>query len=1257
MMKIREDLISDLSRYLLGPLNGIHEKIAEKSDFFKGKIKPNSIYITGILAPPQGTLDESLGVDDHGKSFLDNLGRTDDTESANEQIDGDISLSVYNPLELTPFGYPISMGLAFSIKPESENDASIKICATWGTYELKESSEGENFWQRIPHFKILEVPVGEKTKYSHNDSDGQFRIDVRQKTVSTDEYYIYISLINTSQEDFRNISSFMFQTQIRVILKDSILLPLRKKKISLNCYTEESVLEQNYSKLRAYAKGRVTSAIWKELDPIQSAPGIIEGSAIFDWPDKEVIPNEQDRNDFLNCDVRTEWLPTYQHKAPSTAKIDVSSGYKPNPSDLAEISDPHDLEKALLPLLEAYQIFINNQKAEANNLTSEKIVENLERTHSRMRSGLDFLIKNTDARLAFKFANKAISLQQEWTKKTVYDWYPFQLGFILQVIRGVSDQESEDRRICDLLWFPTGGGKTEAYLALVAYILAYRRLKGMSGDDSYPMLGYGTAIISRYTLRLLTIQQFRRASALIIACEYLRRKGWGLKQDQMWGDSEFSLGLWVGGNVSPNSLTDGWYKNKIIPGAFKLLRNKENGKENSEPAQLLNCPSCNAILSLPYEKLNPEPVSLYLTTEKKGLPSISALELHSLKIKDLSAKIVFNYENSQIVKINITPSKEISKKDLQHFFRILIRDHQFPRILCCDVTRPGYFFDWKPRKDRKLKEIDFHIICPNPDCPLSGEWDLDVKSLSEQEIRSSLPYFKLQNRDKYGKFPLPIFTVDDHLYRNHPSFIIATVDKFARMAFLPKVGSFFGKISKNSRYYDKNNPNKTLRPPDIFIQDELHLIEGPLGSMVGIYEVAISFLSEIDGWSPKYITATATIRNAESQVKALYRRKVNIFPPLALSAEDNFFARSPEVSQRVEDGPSRLYIGVCVSGLSPQTTGMYLWGTMLQLVKEKVENAGNSGRKYDPYWTIVGYFNSRRELAAVSNLIRQDVVEFLGQRWGPKKARVLEQNDSIELSSRVDSIKLPAYLERISAPSLCNNSVYNTNTVVATSILGTGIDIDRLGIMIVHGQPKTTSQYIQSTGRVGRKYPGIVISFLRSTRIRDMDHYENFVGYHRSLYKSVEPVPVYPFSPGVIDRSIGPVIVSILRNLKPNSKIDFSLKWEKEPTTITDDSQSQFLSNLISYIVRQKNKQPEHLQPSGDLESIIDSLLARWKQIAIEVSSSLKYSETGRTRASSHVVLGDYLHQAEEALRNYRVVFPLAPNSLRTMEPTICLKT
>jgi hypothetical protein len=457
-----------------------------------------------------------------------------------------------------------------------------------------------------------------------------------------------------------------------------------------------------------------------------------------------------------------------------------------------------------------------------------------------------------------------------------------------------------------------------------------------------------------------------------------------------------------------------------------------------------------------------------------------------------------------------------------------------------------------------------------------------------------------------------------------------------------------------------------LRPPELILQDELHLIEGPLGSMVGLYETAVDLLASGAGQAGrriKYIASTATVRRAEEQVASIFQRRLAVFPPAGLSAADSFFARVPDAHPLDSVSPGRLYVGICAPGRGAQTPTVRLWSLTLQHSADRLA-AGANLADLDPFWTVVGYFNAVRELAAAVALARQDIPQRLASVAA--SPRQLDGSEPIELSSRSDSLELPGLLDHLNVP--LGGAKVPANAVVATSMFGTGVDVERLGLMIVHGQPKTTSSYIQATGRVGRRSGGLVVTFLRAARPRDLNHYEYFVGYHSALFRYVEPVTVNPFSPRARDRGLGPVAVALLRQARelplrgvgvvvsdrwrPQQRI--SGGWFCRADEMASHRSDPEVNALPAIFEARAIAQPAGRAPAaGVTAQHAGSELDRWQQVAGQAGGPLLYSEaTLAVQPTNAVVLGDLVH----VVANLPVAFENAPNSLREVEATTTIQ-
>lgn len=644
-------------------------------------------------------------------------------------------------------------------------------------------------------------------------------------------------------------------------------------------------------------------------------------------------------------------------------------------------------------------------------------------------------------------------------------------------------------------------------------------------------------------------------------------------------------------------------------------------------------------------------------------------------------------------------------------------------LMAARPARPGYFINTYDNSQNNTRQCDFDIYCPNPACefnqhawaeqvPLSretqsapssgsGQLSLGVMATEDTAALPSMPGIQWQETPGWSRrgrtrrisnrIPIPALTVDDQVYHRCPSLVIATVDKFARLAFEPKAAALFGNVDDyHSRwgYYREGCPSSSggnlpsgyqphppgrsrgnplhvpvspFMPPDLILQDELHLIEGPLGSMVGLYETAIDLLCQYrqDGQPivPKYIASTATVRQAEPQVRAIFDRRLAQFPPWAISADDRFFARDSEIHPLESNRPGRLYVAVCAPGKGAQTPIVRIWSALLQSAHERWQVSQTP--EVDRFWTLVGYFNAIRELAGALSLFRQDIPERIAFRAGGG-ARPLDR--WLELSSRASSLELPALLERLTIPA-----PEALDAVFATSMFGTGVDVDRLSLMVVHGQPKTTASYIQATGRVGRQGGGLIVTFFRASRPRDLDHYEFFTGYNRALYRHVEPITVAPFSPRARERGLGPLAVILLRHASELNRQPVSPEWRVQQRLSgayfaharrmgphRHDPEVTVLPDLLE---SRAGQQPAGRRPpTGVTAQEAASELDRWAALAHlnPDPDRFVYSEPAVLRPPErHVVLGDAQHRTQGLSEAYEN----APQSLREVEETTGFKS
>lgn len=1014
---IREKLIEAVYKDLLGPAGGPEEEVTESS--------VRDRYLVGMLAPKRKIL---------APEEFDELGTSGDEPDPQDGV-ADFTA----PQSTTMF--PSSFGMTFCVDASA---AALRIAAGWGQYDRVHSETIKNektgapslVWKRRQIDGTTDMPLTEgpirKWVVDSEFPDVTVSGIVRKREAG---WIVTLFLVNGRKEpDKLRDSAWMFQAELAVESPDGEPI-FRKRAMSLE-------------------PGRMDPATFEELrqmemlyrDTVEFAVG--HGVGVH-----AEQPEDQSDRAFR---ISTRAAPAYelpQTVPPTDKDIPAMAGVV---LDMKQLAEADDHAAKLMPLVTAYEEWIEERAREAADgargldayeKPAGDSLDLCRKAARRIRAGLDLLAGDETAAEAFRFMNRAMWQQRV---RTIYSdsvrqkkkadeaeidvpanrtWYPFQMAFILISLPGLTDLHHPDRThatdaTADLLWYPTGGGKTEAYLGLAAYTMALRRLQGTvagrSGED-------GVAVLMRYTLRLLTVQQFQRASTLICACEMIRREAVE-NGDTRWGTKLFRLGLWVGMRTTPNTTDQ----------SAEAVKNKHGRYGRStpaagrgSPAQLTNCPWCG---------------------------------------------------------VEIDPGKHIKVE-------IFSKGRGRTLIFCGDDMGQ---------------------------CPFSAK-----KAPGEG---------------------LPVLVVDEEIYRRLPSMLIATVDKFAQMPWKGETQMLFGQVNGVCERHGFRSPDiddsdshpakgglprartvacGPLRPPDLIIQDELHLISGPLGTLVGIYEAAIDRLAswEVDGSlvRPKVIASTATIRRAPDQVHQLFLRKVDIFPPPGLEARDNFFARQAEPS---EETPGRLYIGICAPGRRLKVALIRVYTAFMSAGQQLYEK---HGAPVDPWMTLVGYFNSLRELAGMRRLVDDDVRTRL-TRMDLRGLATRKLSSVQELTSRVGSTQIPEILDRLGVgfdPSAKRRRPIDV--LLATNMVSVGVDVQRLGLMVVAGQPKTTAEYIQATSRVGRKFPGVVCTVFNWARPRDLSHYETFEHYHASFYKHVEALSVTPFAARARDRGLTGAMVSCIR--------------------------------------------------------------------------------------------------------------------------------
>ena len=1300
---MREILVTDLVKNLLGPRGGARESLDNEH-------LPLSEYITGVLAPKNDpnskTIFKAESNDDYNKYLTTEISSSEEDEyDFNDSIE-----SMLNPT-ISPHKIPSTMGLSFHAR--SDSILKFDVCITWAIY-VPDSNKKPKTWTRNPKYHIFEINENQKpviyldsNASECSESTAEISFHYNFDKIDNDSFLVSTFLMNRKKLD-RKLStrSHIFQPQIRILQKDDTeILPMKS-----SSNNQSNLTDFLYRNKKSFAKGHMTSAIWKDIDP--EIFNIPEQSTLkhphepgFFWIDSEIIP--KDKVDlFSKPTIRTEYIPMYSIPTPDwntdeTLTFDAKS--------LSEMWNPQILKDALQPIVNKYQKWIEDMenKQFENMDIADQIIKECKTCLSRINSGIDILFQDDDARLAFCFANMAIHLQRQWqqnnSEQSTMSYRPFQIAFILFSIESILNKNSDLRKVCDLLWIPTGAGKTEAYLVLVAIDMAYSRLKSLKNKES----GAGVSVFTRYTLRLLTIQQFRRALSIFCAAEFLRVEnigkentiGWCPQKFQsdrkiLWGSTPFSIGLWVGNNVTPNNLDQTRYFNQNHAGALDILKQRSDLVGPGEPAQILNCPACNNILAIPVgeDKIGLEPDKEHsinwIIFSKKDLTTLNSIlseieSVSSIKITNLK----FEHLDNCFFTFSITFSS-ISHINSKHIIALwsqiktcLEQKNIQIKLQSTSASRPGYFFKKYITDQLKTHEYDFEIFCTNNSCPLKREWfgGSPMGSINYSPISAFNPtktcndislddtnyLIEIQPCFRKSNFisdrvPIPGLTVDDQIYKTLPTMIISTVDKFARLPFKPSIGGFFGNVEychilhgyyrnindhpkphgkPTKKYYRKLNKLEIPHPPNFIIQDELHLIEGPLGSMVGIYESCIDFLAKQNNINLKYISSTATIKDGRDQIQSIFSRNFQIFPPHGTTIDDRFFIREQTAHSLCDEEPGRLYVGVLTPGRSAPNTIARIWARLLQSAYENKTNP-----EIDRFWTLVGYFNTIKELAGTRSLYRQSIPEWMSLLSSDH--RQLSDEYLLELSGRTPSDQLPSMLDTLNKKHQDRDEA--ADVMFTTSMFGTGIDVSRLGLMVMNGQPKTTSAYIQSTGRVGREKGGLVVVFHKATRPRDLSHYEYFLSHHIQLHRNVESSPVHPFSSGAIDRALGPLVVGMLRNMKST---DNNVQWYR------DDSVSKMavycnnpeVSQIKEFLESRSQQQPSNRRPSSStITKEIEQSIQKWIDISKHTDVNryeLQYFDSKESK--SRVILASLIQMSDP---DAQFVFENTPQSLRSLE-------
>ncbi len=1052
-------------------------KVGNKKEEILQRETPSRRYVSGQLFPI--TFDSEIEDDPETLEVLKSIQEETESdpiepEDAGEQTEED------GEMELLPQGddyKPSTMGLTFCLDKSVPSINAIVRGGIYTPHKIKINADGhlKTWWMRESIEGLITIQVSDllskkyfietvELKNSKKEKNSYISIQLQARIRKVQGFYIVtVSITNRSSvPSFSKDELTLFQADLEIITEEGYKFSTYPKPYQLKreLNSKEASTELLYRNQGTFAFGHGCAATWTPHSIVQS--------------------------------IRSTFLPEFETQS-MTPDIVLEDGIplQIRMSDLAGLSSQSDPKEILQPLLTGYEKWISEKESEVEQLPLK--LQTAAKTHislcrsslARMEHGL-LLLNDEKAMRAFQLANLAILLQQEngtvkrdgiiqqeegqteiyyklkykeivKEPQSLYDaknaWRGFQIAFFLMSIGSFVDEMDDSREIVDLIFFPTGGGKTEAYLAVAAFQMLLRRLKDPSDA--------GVDVIMRYTLRLLTADQFQRSSRLICALEYIRKD----KEIEL-GTVPYSIGIWVGGETTPNNNS---------AANIQLLQLQKN-KSKTKDFVIGNCSWCGAKLG-------------HYST-KKG--------------KDSKNKLYLGYAN---------------------------------------------------------ENGNLRIYCPDTHCVFHSE--------------------------------LPIYIVDETIYKKKPTFLIGTIDKFVQLVWEPHARSLFGIDLEGGRF---------ASPPALIIQDELHLISGPLGSLSGLFEILIEELctKEIEGHRirPKIIAATATIAQFEEQILALFGRgedKARLFPSPGLDHDDSYFAKPARDNEDKKLMPGRKYVGVYTNSVKIMMSQVMTFSAIIQSAAE-IER-----EERDPYWTLLAFYNSLRDLGAALTLTQTDIPQYMTsmtQRKGTQNS-IRNVGNVIELTSRDQSGKISKIIDNLKVKFEPNqNKQEALDLCLASNIIEVGVDIERLSIMAIVGQPKMTAQYIQVSGRVGRKWwerPGVIFTLYLNTRSRDKSHFEHFQEYHQKLYAQVEPTSVTPFSDFCLERGLKAIIIGYLRQA-----LTADISRAPKPDYIEKYLNSKIVPFYERIIQRTKLIDPEQVESvKKHFKKIIESLehghYASWK--------------------------------------------------------------
>ena len=1236
--EIRTELHEWLNRTYLGPLNLDDKGEPDNEEIVD--FSPKDLYTTGILYPQQES-GEDIFIDtyedfmesDSVNNVYDNNSVDDDDRSKKQKkkaIDDD-----EEELRLTTEFNPSSIAISFLVPQNSV----FSIDSHFGKYiNLKEIKSAS--FKRAHHeincsielgsegFKITEGPSegwsksgsGKYLVFNSADSGAKLKVVARavNNSISETSSIVTVSLINdrkVAKREVKKVSSCLFQPKIKVSSIEGFdYLP---DNTDLSSLTQEEVeLKFLYRGYKNYGMGHGCSVNWnKDDDKVLNI-------------ESEVLPTEE----IKGVDFDPKELHGIDDVLFMKSLTDCDSDYS-----------EQSLKAKLHAFVDAYSGWISEQKESSSKegynshfkSAAERLISNCESLRDRMKRGIEFLDK-PDVRRAFLDANKAMFYQRvmsDFSKHRLREerilsnddskddelpdfdsipfnsksgivwkdgkynppkddvesnwfmakWRPFQLAFLLSQIEGVIHEKSDDRNTVDLLWFATGGGKTEAYLGLIAFTIFYNRQKSNADEQ-------GVNVMMRYTLRMLNKQQFSRANILICSCEIIRSRN-----SEIYGNMRISNGLWVGGSLTPNKHIG----SDNFPGNIDLLKKYKNNVENRGPSNegdysppVFSCPCCGNKLVKEIQINDNKELEVVgrwgynqITSKFKGKPfptnenSSNPFYMHCT-----NTKCHFYIADSEFKLTTNNNSAFIGRTLPIYYVDEEIYDVR-PTLLFSTVDKYAQLA-WKKECFRLFNfDSELERIAPPPSLIVQDELHLISSSLgtiyslfefvidelcmdngigpkvvgATATVRNAKQQcINIYNRPKYSQFPPSGVSIDDSFYSRKKK-----EDDKARIYVGVMPTGFTSTTAK-------------LRLDSILIEGANIIVDAPNDKLDNYYTLLAYFNT---------VKELGKYRTLLEDDMVAYRKFLS-------STFDTLF--SGYHPDRVIELSSQMNADQINTGLE---------------VLEKV-----CLHKIDTSNEVVRFLNSIG-VRTLKDLEFTKYKKGWSWNWLPIilsnwefLSKNCELNDEMKVEGfpqkgdEVEALKVNQLIDRCCqvfkeaiATQIKEEEKDPVKVAMATNMIAVGVDIPRLNVMSISGQPKTTAEYIQASSRVGREVPGIVFTLYNQAKNRDRSHYESFKDYHQAYYRYVESTSVTPFSLPALEKTMDTVVIALARAryFKGSSSAIMDSKAEQIVRDIGDDLVNRYESIQDAL---DNNSTEEKTRRTNAISNLIEELIERWKQ-------------------------------------------------------------